>query len=191
MPTEEIDWGWEEAFSKFGFEDGDGWNGTDLVAAFLEEQGYETDCDTWGIHNYMIMDVKRAGASIIPDGVVVGYDDPRTWIPKTLQEKLDEEFRGQCFTILWSGVSLYYSAMPRRRLRKEKELSRQVKKEDRDYTKQISIMFSNSPDGEENEDMKEFDRCLDMLEDELGFRVSRNQFVLYLLKHYRETKGIE
>ena len=52
-------------------------------------------------------------------------------------------------------------------------------------------MFSNSPDGEENEDMKEFDRCLDMLEDELGFRVSRNQFVLHLLKHYRETKGIE
>ena len=70
-------------------------------------------------------------------------------------------------------------------------MSRHVKKEDRDYTKQISIMFNNSPDGEENEDMKEFDRCLDMLEDELGFRVSRNQFVLYLLKHYRETKGIE
>ena len=93
MPTEEVEWIWEDAFSKFGFEDGDGWNGTDLVAAFLEEQGYETDCDTWGIHNYMIMDVKRAGASIIPDGVVIGYDDPRTWIPKTLQEKLDEEFR--------------------------------------------------------------------------------------------------
>ena len=52
-------------------------------------------------------------------------------------------------------------------------------------------MFSNPLNGEENEDMKEVDRCLDMLEDELGFRVSRNQFVLYLLKHYRETKGIE
>ena len=63
-------------------------------------------------------------------------------------------------------------------------MSRQVKKEDRDYTKQISIMFSNSPDGEENEDMKEFDRCLDMLEDELGFRVSRNQFAFYVATRY-------
>ena len=70
-------------------------------------------------------------------------------------------------------------------------MTRHVKKEDRDYTKQISIMFSNPLNGEENEDMKEFDRCLDMLEDELGFRVSRNQFVLHLLKHYRETKGIK
>ena len=70
-------------------------------------------------------------------------------------------------------------------------MTRHVKKEDRDYTKQISIMFSNPLNGEEHEDMNEFDRCLDMLEDELGFRVSRNQFVLYLLKHYRDTKGIE
>ena len=93
MPTEEIEWVWEEAFDKFGFGDGDGWNGTDRVAAFIEEQGYETDCDVWGIHNYMIMDIKRAGASIMPDGVDVGYTDPRTWIPKTLQQKLDKEFQ--------------------------------------------------------------------------------------------------
>ena len=93
-PTDIVYWVWEEAFDKFGFADGDGWNGTDIVAAFIEEHGYETECDTWGCHNYMIWDIKRAGASIIPDGVKVGYTDPRLWIPKTLQQKLDKEFRG-------------------------------------------------------------------------------------------------
>ena len=54
IDAQEIDWVWEEAFDKFGFGDGDGWNGTGLVAEFIEDKGYEVECDHWGIHNYMI-----------------------------------------------------------------------------------------------------------------------------------------
>jgi len=52
-------WKWQNAFSKSGFEDGDGWNGTTLVAKFIESLGYEVECDSWGIHNYMIFDIRK------------------------------------------------------------------------------------------------------------------------------------
>ena len=48
MPREVIEWEWEEAFDKFGFGDGDGWNGTDSVAEFIQGKGYEVECDHWG-----------------------------------------------------------------------------------------------------------------------------------------------
>ena len=52
-------WKWQDAFSKFGFEDGDGWNGTYLVKDFIESLGYEVECDSWGIHNYLIADIRE------------------------------------------------------------------------------------------------------------------------------------
>lgn len=52
-------WRWQDAFSKFGFEDGDGWNGTYLVSDFIESLGYEVECDSWGIHNYLIADIRE------------------------------------------------------------------------------------------------------------------------------------
>jgi len=92
-----IEWGWEEAFYKFGFGDGDGPNFTEEVANFLMGEGYDVDCRTWGMHNYMIMDIKRDGVSIMPDEAEhstfqVGYSDPREWLPKDLIKKLDKEF---------------------------------------------------------------------------------------------------
>ena len=34
---QQIEWAWEEAFCKFGFDDGDGWNGTYLIQEFIEK----------------------------------------------------------------------------------------------------------------------------------------------------------
>ena len=58
-------WEWEDAFSKFGFGDGDGWNGTHEVEGEIESLGYEVVTDTWGCHNYMIFDIKKDGKSIL------------------------------------------------------------------------------------------------------------------------------
>jgi hypothetical protein len=58
MAYKTVYWDWREAFSKFGFDDGDGWNGTDLVSSFMSEEfGLNIYCETWGFHNYMIMEV--------------------------------------------------------------------------------------------------------------------------------------
>lgn len=97
MAFTSIHWDWREAFSKFGFNDGDGWNGTDIVAAFMEKEfGVKTDCDIWGCHNYMIMDVLKDGVSMIGQGddnsPEVGYDEPDDWLPKEWVEALDEHF---------------------------------------------------------------------------------------------------
>ncbi len=59
MPRTVIQWEWEDAFSKFGFGDGDGMNHTQTIADFIETLGYEVYCDSWGIHNYMIFDIRE------------------------------------------------------------------------------------------------------------------------------------
>ena len=96
MPREVIEWEWEEAFDKFGFGDGDGWNGTDIVADFIESLGYETERDVWGIHNYVIMDVTvKCGPiyiSILPDHISRGYDNPHGYLPRDLVQQLETKF---------------------------------------------------------------------------------------------------
>ena len=37
MPKKTIIWEWQEAFYKFGFGDGDSWNGTYIIENFLED----------------------------------------------------------------------------------------------------------------------------------------------------------
>ena len=46
MPLKFIIWSWEEAFDKFGFEDGDGLVMTDVVAAVLQDAGYSVTAET-------------------------------------------------------------------------------------------------------------------------------------------------
>ena len=65
MPTYSTNWDWEDAFSKFGFNDGDGWNGTYLVSEFIETLGYETCCGCWGLPNYLIMAILKEKKSIL------------------------------------------------------------------------------------------------------------------------------
>ena len=92
MPTTKINWYWEEAFDKFGFGDGGGWNGTDLVSDAIEELGYQTECAPWGCHNHMIMDILKDGKSILPPDIDVGYDDPNNYLPDDILEILDSTF---------------------------------------------------------------------------------------------------
>ena len=50
MPKYIVLWEWEEAFDKFGFDDGDGMVFTGLVATFIDSLGYESEFDG-GMHN--------------------------------------------------------------------------------------------------------------------------------------------
>jgi hypothetical protein len=92
MPRKEIEWEWEEAFDKFGFGDGDGWNGTDIVADFIESLGYNAERDYWGIHNYMIFDIKLKDESIYTKDVDKGYDNPHDYLPRNLVRELEARF---------------------------------------------------------------------------------------------------
>ena len=83
MPTKIITWSWEEAFDKFGFEDGDGPVMTDVVEAVLWDAGYSVTAEPWGSHNVVIFSIKDAnGNEIIPSTVKIGYDDPRSYLPR-------------------------------------------------------------------------------------------------------------
>ena len=110
MPYTKIHWTWEEAFDKFGFGDGDGLNMTHEVAWAIQHacdqrkkeypKGVDVHTDTWGIHNYMIMDItdKATGKSIYkphPDEGgewQIGYDDPQCYLPDWIVAMLDKEF---------------------------------------------------------------------------------------------------
>jgi hypothetical protein len=119
MPRVYITWEWEQAFDKFGFGDGDGWNGTHEVEDEIESLGYEVECDSWGCHNYMIMDIKKDGKSILfkdienrtledwlpeveqrikdrgatrEDVEPLGYEPARNFLPQDIIEHLDEVF---------------------------------------------------------------------------------------------------
>lgn len=95
MPKEVIYWSWEEAFDKFGFDDGDGPNFTDSVVAVLWEVGCtDVVSETWGIHNYMIHSLAYEGKVYGSESVDYewGYDDPRCYLPASLVSALDAEF---------------------------------------------------------------------------------------------------
>jgi hypothetical protein len=89
---------WCDAFNKFGYEDGDGKVWTSTVADYLQSIGYEVEYEGWGMHNTVITKlVDSNGKHIISDDYdlnkfVLGYDDPRKYLPKGLIEKLDTEF---------------------------------------------------------------------------------------------------
>lgn len=119
MPKIIIEWQWEEAFDKFGFGDGDRWNGTHEVESEIESLGYECETEHWGVHNYMIMDIKKDGKSILfideenrtledwlpeveqrikdrsatrKDVEPLGYEQPFLYLPDDIIEHLDKVF---------------------------------------------------------------------------------------------------
>ncbi len=85
-------WFWEEAFDKFGFGDGDGQIETETVAAALEQAGYAVEYNEWGLHNTVIVSIRKDGIEQIPDTVPVGYDDPRKYLPRKIVKLLDKAF---------------------------------------------------------------------------------------------------
>lgn len=86
------DWSWEEAFDKFGFEDGDGLVMTEAVAGALRNNGYVVKVEAWGLHNIVITAIAKNGRALISDKVNLGYDDPREFLPKKVIALLDETF---------------------------------------------------------------------------------------------------
>lgn len=88
-------WRWEEAFDKFGFSDGDGQNETGQVECVLSDAGYEVKMDAWGLHNDVIVSIKKDGQEQIPHDdpkIAFGYTDPREYLPAEIIALLDEHF---------------------------------------------------------------------------------------------------
>ena len=102
MPITECDncggayeWRWEEAFEKFGFNDGDGQVETWQVESVLVEAGYTVKVIEWGLHNTIIQSIKKDGFEYMPLecelNFTVGYDDPRDYLPTQIVQLLDEK----------------------------------------------------------------------------------------------------
>lgn len=88
-------WQWEEAFDKFGFNDGDGQNETAQVEDVLTDAGYEVRTGAWGLHNEVIISIKKDGQELIPfddPKIAFGYTDAREYLPAEIIALLDEKF---------------------------------------------------------------------------------------------------
>lgn len=89
----EFEWCWEEAFYKSGFNDGDGQIETWQVEAVLAEAGYEVTVNEWGVHNTVIVSIRKEGKELIPyedRDMTFGYDDPREYLPAEIVGLLNE-----------------------------------------------------------------------------------------------------
>lgn len=86
---------WREAFAKFGHDDGDGHVQTHAVAEALRQSGHAVKYSKWGPHNIIIHSIKKDGIELMPihnPRFIVGYDDPRDYLPQDIQEILNREF---------------------------------------------------------------------------------------------------
>jgi len=85
---------WREAFSKFGFADGDGDIKTPHIAEALEFAGYEVSCFWWRPHNMIIYSIRKGGIEYMPlnksrNGI--GYTDPIDYLPIEILELPEEQ----------------------------------------------------------------------------------------------------
>lgn len=88
-----LTWRWQEAFDKFGYDDGDGLVETPLVVDELESHGYRCKAVELGMHNTVIVSITTAdGTELIPAGTRIGYADPRTYLPGEVIALLDRAF---------------------------------------------------------------------------------------------------
>jgi len=90
-------WSWEEAFDKFGFNDGDGQVETWAVEAVLTKARYEVEVNQWGLHNTIIVSIKKAGKELLPHhnlDFTLGYDDPKEFLPLEIVQLLNKELGG-------------------------------------------------------------------------------------------------
>ena len=90
MPTETYTWYWDEAFCKFGFDDGDGPRHTYEVITFIDSNTeYRAHQRMSSIHNEWITEIEdKDGNEIECDG----YTDPRDILPQDLLIALNERF---------------------------------------------------------------------------------------------------
>ena len=100
-------WRWEEAFDKFGFNDGDGQVETWQVEAVLTEAGYDVVVNGWSMHNTVIVSIKKNGKELIPHDnpdYTFGYDDPRKFFPDKIVRLLDKELADHPINPFTQGV---------------------------------------------------------------------------------------
>jgi len=86
---------WSEAFSKFGFNDGDGDIKTPHIAEALEFAGYYVKYSRWSPHNTLIYSIKKDGIEYMPRDnpeFRIGYDDPCEYLPMEIVDLLNTEF---------------------------------------------------------------------------------------------------
>jgi len=86
---------WREAFSKFGFDDGEGEIKTPHIAEVLEFAGYYVKYSKWLMHNELIYSIKKDGIEFMPiktPEYKIGYDDPLDYLPTDILELLEEQF---------------------------------------------------------------------------------------------------
>lgn len=88
-----IEWDWRDAFDKFGFGDGDSWNGTGYVREFLEGLGWTLNEAQYGAHNWMIFKMTKGDVVIEADG----YKQPEEFLPQELIDALDKKFGNAMF----------------------------------------------------------------------------------------------
>jgi hypothetical protein len=92
MPYNVYQWIWEEAFYKFGFDDGDGLVMTYDVEEFITSLGYEVGLGS-GTHNPIIISILVGGKQLLDDPTFnIGETDPREYLPKDLVDHLDAKF---------------------------------------------------------------------------------------------------
>lgn len=87
-------WSWEEAFDKYGFDDGDERVETFQVADVLERAGFVARSLTFGLHNIVIISIKKKGVEQMPidnPDVQIGFSDPRSYLPEEVIRLLDRE----------------------------------------------------------------------------------------------------
>lgn len=88
-------WEWIEAFSKFGFNDGDGQVETQSVAFVLEDAGYTAETWKWGVHNELIVSLTKGGKVYVSNqdcSYDLGYDNPKAYLPKEIIGILNKAF---------------------------------------------------------------------------------------------------
>ena len=89
MRTETYTWYWDEAFSKYGFDDGDGPTHNWEVISFIEANTeYRVTNQAFSIHKYRITEIQdKNGNEIECDGVT----PPGEYLPEDLMKALNEE----------------------------------------------------------------------------------------------------
>jgi hypothetical protein len=85
---------WSHAFSKFGYDDGDGKIETPEIAELLESEGYEVRFERWLAHNTLIFSIKKDGIELMPlnsSEIRIGYDDPTIYLREDIQGILNSK----------------------------------------------------------------------------------------------------
>ncbi|WP_444994758.1 hypothetical protein [Aliikangiella sp. IMCC44359] len=100
---------WEDAFSKFGYDDGDGIIGTWEVANHLVRSGYSLSIGKWGLHNILIYSLQQDGEELIQTPKFkesFGYLNPRSYLPQETIALLDKKFSNNYETTLQEEADL-------------------------------------------------------------------------------------